>query len=133
MIRCIALAVLVGGVVLCARLSEASPLQGTLIFDARNGGQVVGKWSRTVKFKGGQRACVVVMGDHRPIVPITLEIVDEAGKQVAFDAPGKGIDASDAPGNDIAAVIWYPPRDGDYTIHIGSPGVEYNDCWIAIR
>src|SRR4051812_43121110 len=113
MIRYVALFVLAALGLLYARWGEASPVKGTIILSqGRGGGRVVQEWSKTVQFKGGERACVVVMGDHNPILPITVEIFDEKGHPVAQDEPAKGVDEPKTPGNDIAAVFWYPPRDG---------------------
>jgi hypothetical protein len=86
-----------------------------------------------LKFKGGERACVVVMGDHKPVVPDVLDIRDDQGRLIGRDEPARGVGAPNALGNDVAAVIWYPPRDGYYRITIESHGVEYNDVYIALR
>jgi hypothetical protein len=86
-----------------------------------------------VKFKAGRRASVIVKGDHRPIAPLTLEIFDEKGNLVARDDPGKGVGKTDAKGNDYAGVVWYPPRDGYYTIKITNHHNEYNQCYLSIN
>jgi hypothetical protein len=97
-----------------------------------------------IAFKGGKRACVIVMGDHIPIVPVAIEVYDEQKKLVAVDDHANAAPAvypkkdsasavAAAQGNDLAAVIWYPPRDGTYTIRITSRGPEENKCWIAVK
>jgi hypothetical protein len=101
--------------------------KGTLILSKANAGDLT-------KFKGGRRACVIVKGDHNPIVPVTVEILDEKDNVVARDDPAAGATSPGAKGNDLAAVIWYPPRDGHYRIRIHNHGVEiYNDCYIVIQ
>jgi hypothetical protein len=91
------------------------------------------KGSQLVEFRGGQRACVIVLGDHNPIAPLEIEIRDEKGKLVGRDEPAAGVSDPKAKGNDVGAVIWYPPRDGYYTITVKNLGEQYNECWIAIK
>jgi hypothetical protein len=119
------------GAFACVRLGDASPVKGTIAVSRRLDGSEA--LPVTVRFKGGQRACVVVMGDHKPVVPITVEVRDDKGNVVALDEPAKGTERSSTPGNDVCAVIWYPPRDADYTITIHNHGEEWNKCWIAVR
>jgi hypothetical protein len=104
------------------------PARGELVLDRR-----ASSLGDRARFKGGRRACVIVMGDHRPIVPIVVEVRDEQGKIVARDEPAKSAAKADALGNDVAAAIWYPPRDAYYTISIKNLGAEFNDVWIAIK
>ena len=127
------------GVLLCVRLGQAGPTAGSLLFERRVGANAELTLSKdsvlgeTAKFKGGQRACVIVMGDHKPVVPVILEIRDEKGNLVGRDTPAAGVSDPKAKGNDVCAVIWYPPRDGYYRITVKNAGAEYNDCWIAIK
>ena len=86
-----------------------------------------------LKFRGGRRACVIVVGDHKPIVPVVLEIHDEKGNLIGRSEPGKGVENTKAAGNDVCAVIWYPPRDAYYRITIHNSGREFNKCWVAIN
>ncbi len=108
--------------------------RATLILDKQTslGGQR-GRLGDYLKFRGGRRACVIVVGDHKPIVPLVLEIHDEKGNLVARDEPAKGVDDPKAVGNDVCAAIWYPPRDGYYRITIRNSGEEFNKCWIAFN
>ncbi len=83
----------------------------------------------TETFRGGQRACVILEGDHDPDVRLGLVIFDQ----------NRQIVAQDDNGTDFAAAIWYPPRDGAYTIQIKNygtdykPGLEYTDVRVAVR
>ncbi len=86
-----------------------------------------------LKFRAGQRACVILVGDHDPVVPMVVEIRDAGGKVVARDEPGKASAKASEKGNDVCAVIWYPPRDGYYSIAITNPAKDYNKCWLAIN
>jgi hypothetical protein len=95
--------------------------------------QVDTQLGERVKFKAGRRACVIVMGDHKPIVPVTIEVLDDKGNVVARDNPAKGAESRDAKGNDVAAVIWYPPRDAYYTIKVTNHGEASKACWVAIN
>jgi hypothetical protein len=131
----VGLAVLLGG-----RLGEAGPIPGNAALKPRVGAKAEITLDKNTKslgehtqFKGGQRACVIVMGDHKPVVPVILEIRDEKGNLVGRDTPAAGVSDPKAKGNDVCAVIWYPPRDGYYRITVKNLGQEYNDCWIAIK
>jgi len=73
------------------------------------------------------------MDDHKPVVPVILEIRDEKGNLVGRDTPAAGVSDPEAKGNDVCAVIWYPPRDGYYTITVKNTGHDFNDCYIAIK
>lgn len=78
-------------------------------------------------FKGGERASIVAVGDHLPVVPVGIQVRDKAGNIVAQDL-GTGEKTSD-----YAGVVWYPPRDGVYTIIILNFGAEYNDIALAVK
>lgn len=73
-------------------------------------------------FRGGQRACVIVEGDHKPVVDLKVEVFDKAGNLVARDE-----------GGDFVSAIWYPPRDAEYRIQIHNSGEEYNDCYVVLK
>jgi hypothetical protein len=132
------------GVLCCARLGEAGPVAGNWEIRPKIGERSSftldkdtvleeGKVGDRVKFKGGRRACVIVEGDHNPVVPVILEVHDEKGKLVGVDNPRQHAASDNAPGNDVCAVIWYPPRDGYYKITIKNLGTQWNQCWIAIK
>ncbi len=144
MTRAFAFFLVTAGVLCGTRFGAAGPVTGNWAFKPKIGGQGTltlqkdtpmssGKLGNRVKFKGGRRACVIVMGDHDPIVPVTLQIHDDQGNLVAVDEPGKNVDSSKAPGNDVCAVVWYPPRDGYYKITIQNTGRDWNQCWVAIK
>jgi hypothetical protein len=76
--------------------------------------------------RGGARACVVAVGDHKPAVEMGIAVFDEAGKKITEDA-GSG----EAP--DFVAVIWYPPRDGKYTVEVRSKGLEHNEVTVSVK
>lgn len=113
----VTLALILGG----ANLALSSPIGGP-----RSTRDKVGELSeRTIveRFKGGERACVIVRGDHRPVVDLELHVSDDKGRLVAKDTAG----------GDLLAVVWYPPRDGNYTIKIVNHGKEYNDCYVVLK
>jgi hypothetical protein len=72
-------------------------------------------------FYGNQRACVMVEGDHKPVMNLKVTVKDLKGKVVAEDA---------GPG-DFVAVSWYPPRTQDYIISIMSDNKEIMN-WIDV-
>jgi hypothetical protein len=75
------------------------------------------------EFRGGERACVIVRGDHKPVVDLSVAIYDQNGNLIAKDDAG----------GDFVAAIWYPPRDATYRVDIVNPGAEYNDCYISLK
>jgi hypothetical protein len=77
-------------------------------------------------FAAGQRACVIVIGDHDPIVDVEVEVYDSRNKLVARDR-------GQEPAQDFVAVMWYPPRQETYRIVINSYGKVENKCSVAIR
>jgi hypothetical protein len=120
-------AVLVGclGVVLLLHnLGQASPLAGRPAPSERR----VEANTRTAIlkneiFKGGERACVIVEGDHKPVINLVLEVRDAENKLVARDNAG----------GDICAVIWYPPRTGAYTIWLENKQNDYNIITLVVQ
>jgi hypothetical protein len=115
-----------GLTVLAASLSaQASPVDGiTAIKDKVSGGT---SFVRKMKFKGGERACVIAIGDHQPVVDLHLRVEDARGQLVGEDKPG----------GDLCCVIWYPPQDGDYTISVAVPHIEakldYNLLYVGVK
>ena len=77
-------------------------------------------------FMAGERACVVVIGDHDPVVDIEVKVYDSKKNLVAQDR-------GQAPAPDYVAVFWYPPRQETYRIVIHSYGKDYNKCSVAIK
>ena len=79
------------------------------------------------RFRGGERASVQVVGDHKMLAPLHLTIHDEKDKLIVED---KG---AETPAGDMVAVIWYPPRDGNYRISVkNSEGRPYK-YFMSIR
>jgi hypothetical protein len=76
-----------------------------------------------LRFKGNERACAILMGDHRPVVDLAIYVYDEKGTLVAKDDAGL----------DYCAAIWYPPRTATYTIVLENKGREYNDCYLSLK
>jgi hypothetical protein len=141
MIRFLGLCLVGGGLLLATQLGKAGLMEGSFrqnnVRVQKQGKLVIDKGPQSLGkralFKGGERACVIVMGDHKPVAPLILEIRDDKGNVVGKDEPAAGTEKTDTPGNDLAAVIWYPPRDGYYSIIIMNPAPEYNDCWLVIK
>jgi hypothetical protein len=121
---CLGLAVLLAGAVPV----QASPLRGSVVTRQQVRGGKTFSFQET--FKGGERACVIIIGDHRPVVRLKVKVEDEKRKLIGEDNYG----------GDFCAVIWYPPRDGTYIIHITVPHIEtddpsqdFNDLYIAVK
>ena len=119
--RWLFLALVVGGSLGAANLALSSPVDGS-----RSTHERVGEMSdRTLveRFRGGERACVIVRGDHKPVVNVEVHISDDKGRPITKDVGG----------GDLVAVTWYPPRDGNYTIRIVNHGKEYNECYVVLK
>lgn len=84
-------------------------------------------WTDAKQFRGGERATVLVVGDHLGTTSLHLIVKDAKGTVIAED---KG---KDQPAGDMVAIIWYPPRDGEYRIELRNPGGAVNKCYIAIK
>jgi hypothetical protein len=75
------------------------------------------------RFKGGERACVILKGDHDPVMDLAIIVRDENGRVVAEDEAG----------GDICAVVWYPAVTASYTIVIENRGGVWNKCWFVMK
>ncbi len=84
-------------------------------------------WTDSKRFHAGERATVLVVGDHKGTNPLHLVVYDAKGTVVAED---KG---SEHPVGDMVAVIWYPPREGEYRIELRNSSSALNRCYIAIK
>ncbi len=85
-----------------------------------------------LKFKGGERACVIAMGDHNPVQPISLEVYE---RRVFEDKSKKPtpVATADSGNSDLVAVMWYPPRDAEYVVVIATHGNVYNVCYVSVK
>jgi hypothetical protein len=86
---------------------------------------------KKLRFRGGERACVIVMGDHDPVMSITVEVYELRSLESGKD--GKPVARADSGRGDLVSVIWYPPRDEEYVIIVYTDGRVYNDCYISIK
>ncbi len=104
---------------------QAAPLEGMKSFREKVPGGSIKTYK--VSYKAGERACVIVIGDHQPVVHLGLKVEDARGTLVGDDSNGR----------DICAVIWYPPRDGEYTISVAVPHIpgadDYNFLTIVLK
>ena len=91
-----------------------------------NGVSEPGKVEFEKAFAAGQRACVIVIGDHNPVVDVEVKVYDAANQLVAHD---RGTE----PAQDFVAVMWYPPRQETYRIHVFSYGKAHNTCSITFK
>jgi hypothetical protein len=115
----VVLAMLLSG--LLVSLGNGSPLTGKRAIGKRIDAD--SNFILREKFRGGERACLIVKGDHKPIVNLGVYIYDAKDRLVAEDHAG----------GDYVAVIWYPPRDSVYKIKVHNPGKEYNECYISFK
>jgi hypothetical protein len=113
-----------------APLSHGAPVDGTSwskkrVEGARSATEP-GTLDISQAFAAGQRACVIVIGDHNPIVDVEVKVYDSKDQLVAQQ---RGQD----PSQDFVAVMWYPPRQQTYRIEICNYGKDYNECSVAIK
>jgi hypothetical protein len=76
-----------------------------------------------LRFKGNERACVILRGDHDPVVDLAIYVYDEKDNLVAKDDAG----------GDLCAAIWYPPRTAAYKIVLQCKGDVFNKCYLSIK
>jgi hypothetical protein len=75
------------------------------------------------KFFGNERACVILLGDRKPRMNLTVKVFDRTGQLVVEDS-----------GGDFLAVIWYPPRTEEYTITISHDhATEWNGVDVVVK
>jgi len=77
-------------------------------------------------FVAGQRACVIVVGNLKPIVDVEIQVYDSKQNLVAQDR-------GQEPARDYAAVIWYPPTQESYRIVVLNYGTKDNECYVAVK
>jgi hypothetical protein len=112
-----------------APLGRSAPVDGTSWAEKRVEASSVagpGVLSFDLTFVAGERACVIVIGDHKPVVEVEVKVYDAKKQLVAHDR-------GQAPAADFVAVMWYPPRQESYRIDVINHGKEYNECSIAIK
>jgi hypothetical protein len=109
--------------------SLGGPVDGTTYFRDRvpkRDGAAPGVLPVSREFVAGQRACIIVIGDHNPVVDLEVKVYDLQGQLVAED---RGTES--AP--DFVAAMWYPPRQQTYRIEVRNYGAEYNEVSISIK
>jgi hypothetical protein len=76
-------------------------------------------------FKAGERTCVVVIGNGMSY--LGLYAYDADGNCIARD------DRADYPTRDDAAVEWYPPQAGRYTMEVRNLGAQKDAFSMAVH
>lgn len=107
-----------------APMGAGAPLTGAWFMAEEIGSE---PFKKTTRFRGGERAVVLVAGKNHETARLHLAIYDVHGKLVAEDT-GK-----DPPVGDMVGVIWYPPRDADYRIEIKNLDSRANRCFVTIK
>jgi hypothetical protein len=112
--------------VLPAALGVAGPVDGQLSMQRQIGGATEEgptPFEMSMSFRGGERACVGVHGDHDPVVPLDIAVYDKDGKVVAQDESQ----------HDFVVAFWTPPRTAEYRIVIRNYGKVYNKVYIFVK
>src|SRR5262245_14053233 len=91
---------------------HGGPVEGQFALPKQRIGAAPASIEFKVKYQGGQRACVWIRGDHRPVVPLDIVVLDATGAEVVRDEAT----------HDFAAVFWVPPRTAEYRIIIRNRG-----------
>src|SRR5439155_8199562 len=76
----------------------------------------------TDTFRANERACIIVEGDHEPVMDLKITVTDQQ----------KNVVAQDTAGGDFVSAIWYPPRQERYTITITGNGNGENHLHIVV-
>ncbi len=84
-----------------------------------------GQRSYVETFKGGQRACVVVMGSGSSY--LGLYVYDDQGNCVAWD------DLANAASRDSVAVEWFPLQETTCTVQVRNLSGHRNQYKISLR
>jgi hypothetical protein len=125
---------LVGLSLLCTAPARTSPVDGPRQQDTPSAKTpflrlLPGTTNRfTSTFAGNERACVIVVGDHDPVMKLVVKVYDSQKKLVREDS-----------GGDVLAVIWYPPHTEEYTIEIHKDAADptqfkqYNDLYVVVK
>jgi hypothetical protein len=120
----------VGLALLCLTpLGNGAPVQGTSWSEKAVEGASAdrpGVLAFDVAYNPGERACVVVIGDHDPVVDVEVKVYDSKRQLVVQDR-------GTPPAQDFVAVMWYPPRQATYHIEILNYGKAFNKCSVAIK
>lgn len=108
----------------CVRV-QSGPIDGSWQKREEIGAKV---WSQTRKFRGGERAAVLAISDHKdPGVKLRVAVYDAKGTLIAEDNGETEL------AGDFAGLVWYPPRDGEYKIEVSHNGSGANNVYIAIK
>lgn len=111
---------------------SAGPAKGRIVeqFKApqavkQTDGEVSGEEQRVeVECEGGRRTVAFVLGDHQPVVPVSIQVLDSQNRLVAEHRPNR----------DVGAVVWYPERRARYTIAVKNLGTTtYNQLTVIVR
>jgi len=108
---------------LVVQAGTGAPVQGSLTGQARVAPN--SSFNLVKDFKGGERACVIITGDGSSY--LGLYVYDADGNCIARD------DRASYQTRDDAAVDWYPPQTGRYTIEVKNLGVLKNTFKIAVQ
>jgi hypothetical protein len=127
MVRLTLVAVL-GALLLSVGLAGGSPLKGhyrePYLYQKKRGRLKPNlPYEFRDNFRANQRACVIVEGDHEPVMNLKMIVKDRSGNIVAQD---------NGPG-DVLSAIWYPPRTQEYVVTITGDGNEVNLLDIVVK
>jgi hypothetical protein len=128
--RRVALVVGLAGLLTLASYGLAGPVQGSLgsYYKLEPGSRL----RFAGQFKGGERACVIVKGDHDPPADITITVFELKQDPITKEIVENPV-ARDNAGGDLCSVIWYPPRTTRYAVQVSSNGSVWNKIWVAVK
>ncbi len=105
-------------------ICAAGPLSGGFATQEKVGGD---PWKTTQRFRGGERAAVLVANKSDKSSHFHITIYDAKGNLVAED---KNPEPSQ---EDLVSVFWYPPRDGEYRVEIRNLEGRINGCFVTFK
>lgn len=84
-------------------------------------------WKTTQRFRGGERAAVLVANKSEAAARFHIAVYDAKGNLVVED---KNQESSK---EDLVSVFWYPPRDAEYRVEIKNLDGRTNACFVTFK
>jgi hypothetical protein len=104
-----------------AGLAVAGPVEGPVRTSVKLDPGAAAKVA--LEFKGGERACVILVGDHDPVMDLSISV---------YDANKRLVTKCDR-GGDFCCVVWHPAVTAKYHVEIQSKGRVWNKVYLVIK
>jgi hypothetical protein len=88
-------------------------------------------WKQLKRYRAGERASVQIVNiKDTPISTLKdliVTVFDPKGTMVAQDKGNR------QEGGNFLAVLWYPPREGEYRVEVRNDGGTPVDCYVTVK